>query len=266
MAGAGGLRPARVLVVTTLAAILMTIIGAFGTDAAPLSTRLAYWLIVMEAGGLLGIGSSAGIRSWGRLAGRPVAEGAAISLTVAAPLTLLVFGANVLLFGSAVPTTGSVAMLFGYVLVLTCAVTAVNYTSAAARPGSTSVASGIEAVCTPAAPEVEPRLEPTRVALLERLAPYLRDEDLHAIQAEDHYLRVYTSAGSDLILLRLGDALKEVEGIEGARTHRSWWVARRAVRSVRRMDGRAELTLDNGVTAPVSRTFVQDLADRNWLD
>jgi hypothetical protein len=35
----------------------------------------------------------------------------------------------------------------------------------------------------------------------------------------------------------------ELEGIEGAQTHRSWWVAKAAVRDAKRGDGRATLTL-----------------------
>ena len=266
----GGVRPTRVLLVTTLAAILMTIIGAFGTEASPLSTRLAYWIVVMETGALLGIGGSTGVRSWGRLTAQPIIEGGVISLLIAAPLTLMVFGLNVVLFGASAPTLGSVVTLFGSVLAVTCAVTAVNYSSSGPRlprhavlpekKDQAAVASSVVATASGTSGD-QPR-----AALLERLAPHLRNEDLHAMQAEDHYLRVYTAAGSDLILLRLGDALKEVDGIEGARTHRSWWVARSAVRSIRRMDGRAKLTLDNGVTAPVSRTFVQELAERSWLD
>ena len=39
--------------------------------------------------------------------------------------------------------------------------------------------------------------------------------------------------------MRLSDAVEELEGLEGAQTHRSWWVARDAVRGVERGDGRA---------------------------
>lgn len=270
MAGAGGAplsRPGRVLVVTTVAAVLMTMLGALGTGTAPLSTRLTYWLIVMEAGGLLGIGASTGIRSWGRLSGHPWAESALISVIVAAPLTLVVFGAMMVLFGAAAPTAGATATLFGYVLMLTCAVTAVNtgHAIAAHARAAILVTPDIAAPIAAAPAAVAPVAEPTRVALLDRLAPHLRNEDLHAIQAEDHYLRIYTTGGSELILLRLGDALREVGDIEGARTHRSWWVARGAIQSVRRLDGRAELTLSNGVIAPVSRSVMQDLSRRSWL-
>jgi DNA-binding LytR/AlgR family response regulator len=83
--------------------------------------------------------------------------------------------------------------------------------------------------------------------------------------AEDHYLRVYSSAGEALIRMRLGDALLALEAVEGARTHRSWWVARPAVREVRRVKGRIELVLVNDAVAPVSRTYAAALREAGWL-
>ena len=84
------------------------------------------------------------------------------------------------------------------------------------------------------------------------------------MEAEDHYLRLHTSRGSDLILMRLADAVAELEGIEGAQTHRSWWVAKAAVVDARRGDGRAVLTLTNGVEAPVSRSYAGALRAAGW--
>jgi DNA-binding LytR/AlgR family response regulator len=64
--------------------------------------------------------------------------------------------------------------------------------------------------------------------------------------------------------MRLGDAIAAVETLDGAQTHRSWWVARPAVASVSRGDGRAVLTLSNGVEAPVSRTYAPKLREAGW--
>jgi DNA-binding LytR/AlgR family response regulator len=100
---------------------------------------------------------------------------------------------------------------------------------------------------------------------LERLPPKLRGGELWAVEAEDHYLRLHTSLGADLILMRFSDALQELEGLEGAQVHRSWWVARDAIVEARRADGRALLRLKGGAQAPVSRTFARDLRSRGWL-
>ena len=65
--------------------------------------------------------------------------------------------------------------------------------------------------------------------------------------------------------MRLGDAVTELEGIEGARTHRSWWVAREAVSRVAREDGRVRLVLVDGAQAPVSRAYVKPLRAAGWF-
>jgi DNA-binding LytR/AlgR family response regulator len=100
---------------------------------------------------------------------------------------------------------------------------------------------------------------------LARLPAKLRGGELFAVEAEDHYLRLHTSLGQDLILLRLADAIAELEGIEGAQTHRSWWVAKAAVSQVERGDGRATLTLKDGAEVPVSRGFARQLRAAGWF-
>ena len=80
----------------------------------------------------------------------------------------------------------------------------------------------------------------------DRLPFKLRGAAIRAVQSEDHYLRIHTDRGSDLILMRLSDALDELEGLEGAQTHRSWWVAGTPCATSSRGDGRATLTLDGG--------------------
>ena len=100
---------------------------------------------------------------------------------------------------------------------------------------------------------------------LARLPAKLAGAELFAVEAEDHYLRLHTSRGQDLILMRLSDAIAELEGLEGAQTHRSWWVAKGAVADVNKLDGRAVLTLKDGAEVPVSRGFVKDLRAAGWL-
>ncbi|HEY3799378.1 MAG TPA: LytTR family DNA-binding domain-containing protein [Caulobacteraceae bacterium] len=100
---------------------------------------------------------------------------------------------------------------------------------------------------------------------LARLPARLQGADLYAVEAEDHYLRLHTSAGQDLILMRLGDAVAELEGLEGAQTHRSWWVAKAAVASAERFEGRATLKLKDGAEVPVSRGFARALRQAGWF-
>lgn len=97
-----------------------------------------------------------------------------------------------------------------------------------------------------------------------RLPHRLRGAAILAVHGEDHYVRVHTSGGEHLVWMRLSDALEELAGLEGRQTHRSWWVARSAVTGVRRGNGRALLTLSNGLQAPVSRRFAASLREDDW--
>lgn len=94
---------------------------------------------------------------------------------------------------------------------------------------------------------------------LDRLGPKYRGAQLHAISSEDHYLRIHTDKGSELILMRLADAVRELEGAGGVQSHRSWWVSVDAVRDVTRTNGRMILRLPNGLDVPVSRTCAKDV-------
>lgn len=88
--------------------------------------------------------------------------------------------------------------------------------------------------------------------------------ELLALGAEDHYLRVVTPLGSDLILMRLSDALGELGPGAGLQVHRSWWVARNAVRALRRDGARTVLVLCNGLEVPVSRTYRAAVRAAGW--
>ena len=101
--------------------------------------------------------------------------------------------------------------------------------------------------------------------LVPHLGVAMRNSTLIALQAEDHYVRVYTAAGNDLVLLRFGDALNSVGDRPGFRLHRSWWVAEAAIQSARFRDGRGDVSLAGDITAPLSRTYVGALRKAGWL-
>jgi len=102
-------------------------------------------------------------------------------------------------------------------------------------------------------------------ALLDKLPVRLKSAEIWALESEDHYLRVHTSSGDALILMRLVDAIAAVEGLEGMQTHRSWWVARVAIEDAAVSGGRATLTLKDETQAPVSRSFYPALREAGWL-
>jgi DNA-binding LytR/AlgR family response regulator len=94
----------------------------------------------------------------------------------------------------------------------------------------------------------------------DRLPPQI-GRDIVAVKAEDHYLRVYTRLGDALVLYRLGDAIAELEraGVDGLRTHRSFWVARAAVTSIIIEDRSLALRTFSGLVVPVSQTYKESV-------
>ena len=92
-------------------------------------------------------------------------------------------------------------------------------------------------------------------AFIERLRQENRGK-LLALQAEDHYVRVVTDKGSELLHYRFVDAIRDAN-MQGARTHRSFWVAEHAAIELDHQAHRHELRLSNGMSVPVSRTYLE---------
>jgi len=85
------------------------------------------------------------------------------------------------------------------------------------------------------------------------------------LRMEDHYVRIRTEHGSRLEMGPLGRVTAGLAGAEGLQTHRSWWVARRAIIGVERDGRNLRLRLSDGETAPVSRASVAKLRAAGWL-
>ncbi len=92
-----------------------------------------------------------------------------------------------------------------------------------------------------------------------------RAEEVLALQAEEHYVRIYTNNGAELVHYRFGDAVAEMPPELGLRVHRSWWVAEDAVRSAKRGSRRWQLRLESDVSVPVSDSYVQAVREKGWL-
>ena len=107
---------------------------------------------------------------------------------------------------------------------------------------------------------------PAATAFLRRI-PERLGQDLLALEMEDHYVRIHTLLGSDLVLMRLRDAVVELAGLPGLQVHRSYWVAAEAVAEVERTEsGKLTLVLRNGMKVPVSRTFTSAVRAAGWLE
>ena len=236
------------LILAVAAGFLMSATGAFGTGAAPVLQRTVYWVAEMVLGTLIAISARPLIQRTGLFHQWMWAEAAVVILvitTVGAPTIWLI---TTLTFAETL-RGADIEFFIAPVAILSTAMTVLNYALQREPP------------ITHAAPATA---APPR--FLDRLPGHLRGAEVLAVEAEDHYLRIHTDRGQTMILMRLADAVAELEGIEGAQTHRSWWVARTAVIDAQRGEGRATLTLAGGLSAPVSRTYARALRDAGWFN
>jgi hypothetical protein len=262
-------RVVRGLAIGTVAAVVLAIIGALNTDEVAFPLRLAYWLSVVLPGSVLGLFVQSAIAAWGRLADRRWLEMAVVAIIVALPLTFIVVVASMLMFGF---RTLSVGILLGFganVLMFSLIMTIINYISSPPQMPIHTPAPG-------AGPKSAPTLEVAALPLMvgnaalptglaDRLPPRFASGRLIALEAEDHYLRIHTDLGSDIILMRMVDAVALLDTVPGARVHRSWWVARSAVDGSSSSDGRTTLRLATDLAVPVSRSMRPALAAQGWF-
>ena len=88
---------------------------------------------------------------------------------------------------------------------------------------------------------------------------------LIALSGEDHYTRVRTTRGEEMVLLRPTDAMRETGDIPGGRVHRSHRLAWGAVRGATRTGDRAILTMPHGDDIPVSRAHIPPIREAGLL-
>lgn len=98
--------------------------------------------------------------------------------------------------------------------------------------------------------------------LADRLPFHMRGPIL-CLQMEDHYVRIHTLKGSCLVLMRLTDAIAELDGAVGLRAHRSWWVSLAACRAVQRSPRATQICLEGGLNVPVSRPYLEAVLGLN---
>jgi hypothetical protein len=252
-------RVQRGLVIGVAASLVLAFTGAFHTDQIALLPRLGYWFSVVMAGSMLGLLITAAVQAWGRLARWYWLEMAFAALLISLPLTFIVVVASVLCFGQFPITLPTLAGFFTAVFPVSLVMTIINMSTAP------QVAPPTAEPEPPPAPPAAPPPVTMPAALAERLPARLRAGRLLALAAEDHYLRVHTDLGNDLVLMRMADAVALLADVPGARVHRSWWVARAAVTGTSRDGDRLFLTLETGLAAPVSRAERARLAAAGWL-
>lgn len=224
------------------AVALLVLAGPFGTlDSLGVAGRTGYWGAVVLAtyttGAVIDVILRPRLAHLGRLA-----RTATLTLATAGAVTLVVMALNGLLLGAWPGRDGTIGML------------ATIFAVAAIATFLLQAAASDEAVTPDAGPP----------PLLDRL-PLDKRGPILALSVEDHYVRVRTSRGEEMLLMRLGDAIREAAPTNGLQVHRSHWVALDAVASVQREGDRAVLRMRQGGDIPASRSHIPALREAGLL-
>ncbi|WP_428407515.1 LytTR family DNA-binding domain-containing protein [Hyphococcus sp.] len=230
---------------------LFAFLGVYDTDNLPLGMRFVFWTSTMVTG--TGAAALTGPFIFDRLLpGRhPALQLALVAAIVSFPVWAVIIGFTVGLTGRW--PMNDLPMQFLRIFAISYIVVGGGYSGArmlgliggAPEP---SGAAGVSPI---------PKF-------LERLPAKYRGAALYAVSSEDHYLRIHTDRGEELILMRLSDAMRELEGADGLQTHRSWWVARDGVDNIARDNGKQKIVLKSGAEAPVSRSFAKAIKDAKF--
>ncbi len=221
------------IVVLLSAGVILGISGPFDTfRSLPAFPRVAYWTTVVVltfvTGSLVSNLVHAALperAGWPRLVMSTCAVGAAVTAVLSA--------LNLILFGTWHATWSEFLELLGIVTLI----------------------SGVIEICSFAL-RADTLSEPERPApLLERL-PLEKRGPLVGLSAEDHYVRVVTRKGTELVLMRLSDAMREVGTTRGLQIHRSHWIALDQIRRITRNGDRGEAVLSDGSIRPISRGYM----------
>lgn len=237
-------------------------IGPFSTDQAEFLPKLGYWVGLLACWYVLvalvdeALARHAALRDIRRSVRRPIVSAAAAlpMLPVAAAATIALNDFEV--------TPAELAEMYSQIFVIGWGVLLLSDAILGRDEGPGASALPVSED-RPAVAEPSPDAALATVAvqpcrLIERLPPNLRGP-LVCLRMEDHYVRVHTTRGSALILMRLGDAMAEAAPTPGAQSHRSWWVAADAIEGFERVGRVGQLRLKTGLTAPVSQPYLQEI-------
>ena len=243
----GGRRWAAIALVTTLAGVLLGVLGPFGSYSGQgPAIRIAYWIGATWLGLFVYGGTLALIGP--RLPQDPPLRWLILGLAIALasiPQAFATRAAAIMVWPDLAARAPAPLVWYGQVLAIALVIFLVlpgprrwlqpsptSQSNAAINPGS--------------AAESWP-------------------DDVIALQMEDHYVRVHRPGGSTLVLMTMRAAIARAAAIEGLQTHRSWWVARGAVRSVEGDSRALRLIMSSGLVVPVARSQVAVLRQSGWI-
>lgn len=247
------------LLAMVLLGLLIGLLGPFGTFDNPPAIRMLGWVIWLVAGYLF-FRPTGIVADWlCEATGLPRFAGRLIALIVASvPVTLIV----IMMVGRLSFADALRAPAFWTMYFYICVIAAVASMTMAALFGRRAWEDAPVTAKLPAEPTIEAASPAERTPTLP-LPPGFGP--VRALKGEDHYVRVVGERSEELILMRMRDAIERLGPADGLRVHRSWWIAKDAVASVRREGRSATIILTTGHEATVARDMMPHLRAAGWL-
>lgn len=230
----------RSLAICVTAAFVCTIAAPFGTGAAPVLARAAYWTACIFSASVMSTAIITLAHRSKVLDFLPIwAKSPVGALAFAAVYAGVLVALTLAFFGNR-PTIPGYAELFLYSAPIAVAVAVIVDLFRAEEPETAG-----------ASPSGR---------FFKRLKPAL-GRDLICLSMQDHYVEVKTRLGAQLVLMRFSDALEELTDQPGWRIHRSHWVAEEGVADIRREGGKTFIITTDDAELPVSRTYLPALRE-----
>lgn len=252
------------LLAMVMLGLLIGLLGPFGTFDNPPAVRMLSWVVWLLAGYIF-FRPTGVVADWlCEATGLPRFAGRLIALVVASvPVTLVItMMAMRLSFAETLRWPGFWTMYL-YIWIISAVVS----TTMTALLGRGEPAEAPTATTPP--PTDHPVDPPETVSALAEAPATLPLPPgfgpIRALKGEDHYVRVIGDGREELILMRMRDAIDRLGTAEGLRVHRSWWIAKDAVASVRREGRTATIILKSGHEAAVARDMMPQLRTAGWL-
>lgn len=221
---------------------VFSVLGVYDTYGLPFYMRFTFWTTTMATGIIASILPAPFISKYIFKDHHPIYQIVLGSFIASIPVTFVLTVFN--------PTFSLNSSLkiwiiqFGYVLVISLVVGATGYPFMK-KIGAFGHQQGAE----------DDKGEVEVSDFLKRLPIKFHSAELYGFSAEDHYLRVYSNKGEELILLRFADAMKSLSHADGLQVHRSWWVMKNGVADIDTKAGKRVLILKSETQVPVSRTY-----------
>lgn len=244
----------RTYVLLIAAIFLIGLSGPFGTFASlGFVERYLYWAVMITStfavGNLVGtwVQQLLGEKGW-----RPTMRFVPIGVAAGIAVSFVVASVDAVVFGWSGLSTERLLQLLGYSLpvavVISAAIVLMHDTAAVSGSGDS----------------VDDARENGVPRLVERL-PFDKRGRIISMSVADHYVEVTTVRGKAMLLMRLRDAIAEVDGNKGLQIHRSHWVALDGIRAVHRGSGRVEIETEVAERLPVSRSYLADVRSAGLL-